>query len=432
MDFRRTRTWVVVGALWPVALLNYLDRLMLTTMREPVVAAIPMTDAQFGLLTSVFLWVYGALSPFGGFLADRYGRRAVILGSLAVWSVVTWVTGQMVSLGGLLVARGLMGISEACYLPAALALIADQHAGRTRSLATGLHFSGIYAGAALGGLGGVIAERFGWRSAFTLFGIVGLAYAPLLALGLHDGAPADEVAEGVEPSHGPGPPRDRPALGEVLRDLASEPCFWLLAALNALVSLSNWVIYGWLPTYLRDRFALGLGAAGLSATGYLQIASFVGSLAGGAWADAWTRTQPRARALVPALGYFVAAPCLFLTASTGVLPAAISGLIAFGLGRGFYDANLMPLLRQVVAPRFSATAYGILNFVGCVAGGLMIYAGGALRDAHVDLARVFQAASLGLAVAAGLLLSVRHRPARSIPARGLVTGRRAASREAPE
>ena len=187
MDFRRTRAWVVVGALWPVALLNYVDRLMLTTMREPVVAAIPMTDAQFGLLTSVFLWVYGALSPFGGFLADRYGRRAVILGSLAVWSVVTWATGQMDSLGGLLVARGLMGISEACYLPAALALIADQHPGRTRSLATGLHFSGIYAGAVLGGLGGVIAERFGWRSAFTLFGIVGLAYAPLLALGLHDG-----------------------------------------------------------------------------------------------------------------------------------------------------------------------------------------------------------------------------------------------------
>ncbi len=182
------RAWLVVALLWPVAVLNYLDRLMITTMRDPILVDVPMSDAQFGLLTSVFLWVYGLLSPAGGFLADRYGRRVVILASLGVWSAVTWLTGRATTLNELLVARGLMGISEACYIPAALAMIADFHPGRTRSLATGIHTSGIYLGAALGGVGGIVAERFGWRAAFSVFGLAGITYAPLLMWSLPGGA----------------------------------------------------------------------------------------------------------------------------------------------------------------------------------------------------------------------------------------------------
>src|SRR5512134_2378771 len=88
------RAWLVVALLWPVACLNYLDRLMITTMRDSLKADIAMTDAQFGLLTSVFLWTYGLLSPSAGFLADRIGRSRVIVGSLFVWSAVTWLTGH--------------------------------------------------------------------------------------------------------------------------------------------------------------------------------------------------------------------------------------------------------------------------------------------------------------------------------------------------
>src|SRR3954466_10031927 len=138
--------WVVVGLLWFVAVLNYLDRLVITTMRESVVASVPMTEAQFGLLTSVFLWIYGILSPTCGFLADRLSRRRVIFFSLLVWSAVTWLTGHAQTFNQLFWARAAMGISEACYLPAALALITDYHRGATRSFATAIHGTGIYAG----------------------------------------------------------------------------------------------------------------------------------------------------------------------------------------------------------------------------------------------------------------------------------------------
>ena len=146
--------WKVVALLSVVGCLNYLDRIMVTTMRVSLIEAIPMTEAQFGLLTSVFLWVYGLLSPFAGFLADRFNRSRVIIISLFVWSVITWLTSYATSFETLLATRALMGISEACYIPAALALIADYHSSSSRSLATGIHMAGIMAGQSLGFIGG--------------------------------------------------------------------------------------------------------------------------------------------------------------------------------------------------------------------------------------------------------------------------------------
>jgi MFS family permease len=283
------QAWIVVALLWVVAMLNYLDRLMITSMRDPIVAAIPMSDAQFGLLTSVFLWVYGTVSPVGGFLADRFSRSKVIMASLLVWSVVTWLTGHVKSFDQLLWTRAVMGISEACYIPAALALISDYHRGSTRSLATGLHMSGVYTGAALGGVGGYIAESYGWRAGFSLFGIIGISYAVILIFFLRDNS-APEIETKTN--------RDIKALPAVAA-LFGVGGFWVLLALNVLVGVANWGINGWLPTYLKDQFKLGLGSAGLSATAYIQTASFLGVLIGGAWADRWARKNRRGRMMVP-------------------------------------------------------------------------------------------------------------------------------------
>ncbi len=391
--------WTVVGVLWGIGLLNYVDRLMITTMRDAVKADVAMTDSQFGLLTSIFLWVYAAASPLGGFLADRLGRTRVIVGSLVIWSGLTWATGEMHSVPGLLLARGLMGISEGCYIPAALALIADYHRGSTRSLATGIHMSGIYAGAALGGIGGQIAEHAGWRSAFAWFGYIGIAYAAFAALILRDAPRARSGAADGERSSA----RPATAFGPALATLRREPAFRWLAVTFGLVSIANWGIYGWLPTYLRDHFQMSLGASGFTATGYVQVASFLGVLVGGAWADRWSRTQPAGRARVPAVGYLLAGPCVLLTIGSASLPLAVGGLIIYGLARGFYDANAMPIVRSVADERHSATGYGVLNFIGCVAGGVMVYIGGWMKDAGIGLESVFQGSAV-LLLATGVIL----------------------------
>jgi len=390
-----SRAWLIVGLLWVAAFLNYLDRNMILTMRTSVKEAIPMTDAQFGLLTSVFLWVYALLSPFAGYLADRFNRSRVIIASLFVWSAITFLTGYARTFEQLLVARALMGISEACYIPAALALITDYHRGATRSLATGLHITGVTVGAGMGGIGGWLAERHDWSYAFFLFGFIGIAHSIVMLFGLRD-APR-ESTEAEPETH----------FYQAVNSLLGSRAFLLLVAIWGLLGLSGWALVGWLPTYFGERFNLSQGAAGFSATGYLSGAMFVGAIVGGAWADNWSRTNPRARILVPIIGLALAAPAAFLAAYTYSFPIAVAGVMIYGCARYFTDANMMPVLCLVADPRYRATGFGILNLAACVIGGLAIYVGGALRDAKVDVAHMFQFAAAGLVLCGVLFAFVK-------------------------
>lgn len=393
-------SWIIVAMLWIVAFLNYLDRILITSMRDPIVTDFNLSDAQFGLLTSVFLWSYGFLSPFGGYFADRYSRKKVIVFSVMVWSVVTLWTGFTTSFQEMLAARFLMGVSEACYIPAALALITDYHKGKTRSLATGLHMSGLYAGLALGGLGGYIAELWGWRSGFHVFGIVGIVYSLILLYVLkdHKASPAEITEEEQTPGI---------SLAGALKVLFSEASFFILLFYFAILGIVNWLVYGWLPTFLKDHFNLNLGEAGISATGYIQIGSFIGVIVGGILADRWTRKNNRGRLYMLIIGFTLGAPFLFLMASTNVFSIAIIAMLVFGLARGFNDANLMPILRQVADGRYIATGYGFLNFLSTIIGGLMVYVGGALKDAQVDLSIVYQVSAVAMLLATWSLFAVK-------------------------
>jgi MFS family permease len=395
------RAWLVVALLWVVGLLNYLDRVIVTTMRGSLIEAIPMTDAQFGLLTSVFLWVYGLLSPFAGFLADRFSRARVIMISLFAWSLLTWLTAHATTFQQLLWTRALMGVSEACYIPAALALIADYHRGSTRSLATGVHMSGIMVGSGLGGLGGWIAEHYGWTHAFSIFGLVGIFYTIIVMFLLRD-RPADPGTNGQ-----PAPAKPNVNLFEALRSLFTQRGFIFALSYWGLLGLAGWAVVGWMPTYLNEHFKLSQGTAGFSATGYLQAAALAGVLIGGWWADRWSRVNERARIYVPMIGVLVAAPGILLVSMIDWLPLAIAGLIIFGLTKAFSDSNMMPILCTVTDERYRATGYGMLNLFSCVVGGLTIYAGGLLRDAKVDVSNVFQFAAFSMLICAGLLWCIR-------------------------
>lgn len=394
-------SWLVVAMLWIVAFLNYLDRILITSMRDPIVEEFSLTDAQFGLLTAVFLWSYGIFSPFGGFIADKYSRKKVIVFSVLVWSVVTLWTGYVSSFHEMLFTRFLMGVSEACYIPAALALITDYHRGRTRSLATGLHMSGLYAGLALGGLGGYIATLWGWRFGFHAFGAFGVVYSILLLYLLKDQKePAADVEKGEANVN-----KITPSVA--FKALFRETSFYILLFYFAVLGMVNWLVNGWLPTFLKDHFSLGLGQAGFSATGYIQIGSFLGVILGGILADRWTRKNKKGRLYILIIGFTLGAPFLFLMASTNIFGIAIIAMLVFGLARGFNDSNLMPILRQVADGRFVATGYGILNFLSTIVGGSMVYVGGALKDADIDLSIIYQVAAVIMLIATWSLFAVK-------------------------
>ncbi len=375
--------WFVVALLFPVALLNYLDRQMLATMKASMVADIPTiaNKADWGLVLGCFKWTYAVLSPFGGLVADRFGKRSVICASLFVWSLVTWWTGHVTTFNELVAARALMGISEAFYIPAALALIADYHPGNTRSRAVGVHQTGIYIGQILGGFAGYVADspEHGWRWAFSTCGMIGVIYAIPLMAALRNPTPtvAETAASAAREKTG------------VFRGLLTNRNFILLVLYFTLPAIAGWVVRDWMPEILREKFNLGQGKAGVSAILYVQIASLIGALVGGTLADRWMRRTNRGRIFTSAIGMMMFLPALFSVGNAGTLGIAIAGLIIFGLGWGFFDCNNMPILCQIVRPEWRATGYGIMNLVSISCGGFGDWAFGALRDRHVALNLIF-------------------------------------------
>lgn len=378
-----TYAWAVVAVLLPVALLNYLDRQMLATMKASIVEDIPSiaNKADWGLILGCFKWTYAILSPFGGIVADRISRRLVIGLSLVVWSLVTWWTGHVTSFSELLAARALMGVSEAFYIPAALALITDFHPGPTRSRAVGMHQVGIYLGQILGGFAGFVADApdFGWRWAFTTSGIIGVIYAaPLLAI------VRDPVRTSSKGS-------DSGKEGSLWSELLSNRNFILLVLYFTLPAIAGWVVRDWMPEILREKFQLGQGKAGVSAILFVQLASLVGAVVGGAVSDRWMRFNIRGRIFTSAIGTALFLPALFGVGNAATLLVAICGLVVFGLGWGFFDSNNMPILCQIARPRWRATGYGIMNLVSISCGGFGDWAFGALRDRNVPLNWIFGA-----------------------------------------
>lgn len=395
---KSTYLWIVVALLWVVAALNYVDRQVIFALFPLLRKQLHLSDIQLGFLGTAFLWVYGIFSPIGGYLADRLNRRGVILFSVGVWSTVTLLVGLSHHYPQLVACQAMLGISEAFYLPAALALIADYHSAATRSRAIGLHQSGLYAGVALGGWGGSwVGQHYGWHQVFYVLGLFGIGYSIFLFLTLKESPKGADNKPKL---------RIRPPVSMAVRELSHRGPFWLLVIANCCSAVAFWSVYAWMALFLYDRFKISLSKAGFSSTFYIQVASFAGIFLGGWLADRWARTNGRGRILVQVIGFLLAGPGLYIVGGTHSWQLLIVCLIFFGVGRGFFDCNLMPVLCQIIPENLRATGYGILNSTSCFAGGIMATAAGLLKD-RVGLGHALQFAAAFLILSAICLASLR-------------------------
>jgi len=413
------RAWLFVLLLMPVALLNYLDRQMMASMQKSVMDSIPDFAASntpqlmWGTMLGQFKWVYAFFSILGGLCADRISRRWTIAASLFAWSAITWWTGQVTSYNELLWARSLMGVSEAFYIPAALALIADYHQGSSRSKAVGLHQSAIYLGTIAGGFGGYAATYLGWREAFAACGLFGMLYALPLATILRDHSSANIDLTTDDPMNTDPANQSSYKTNQstnAFSTLLFNPSFLLLVAYFTLPAMAGWVVRDWMPAILRDRFELGQGASGVTATLYWQLAAILGAALGGFLADRWMAYNIRARLYVSALGMAMIAPAILGIGNATSLTIAVACLILFGLGWGFFDCNNMPILSQIVEPRLRATGYGLMNFVSISFGGFADKEFGRLRDSNVPLYVSFSIFALLALISIFLVLMIRPKP----------------------
>lgn len=355
--------WIVVGLLWIVALLNYMDRQMLSTMRDAMQIDISELESavNFGRLMAIFLWIYGLVSPFAGAIADRVSRKWLIIASLGVWSAVTTLMSFCTNYNEIFWLRALMGVSEALYIPAALSLIADYHTGKSRSFAIGIHMTGLYLGQAVGGFGATLAAAFSWQQTFHWFGVIGIAYAVLLMVLLYE--KRDVAQENISAA----PEQKIPVLkgfGMIFSNMA----FWVILFFFASTSLPGWATKNWLPTLFADSLNTPMFQAGPISTITIALSSFLGILAGGPLSDKWVKRNVKGRVYTSAIGLAMMIPALILLGLGKGMFAAVAAGLFFGIGYGMFDTNNMPILCQFVPSKLRATAYGIMNMTGVMMG----------------------------------------------------------------
>lgn len=369
MKDRKIYPWIVVALLWGVALLNYMDRQMLSTMKDSMqIDIVELQSAtNFGRLMAIFLWIYGLMSPVAGMIGDRFNRKWLIVGSLFVWSSVTYLMGIAQTFEQIYWLRALMGISEALYIPAGLSLIADYHSGRSRSLAVGLHMTGLYTGQAIGGFGATVAAAFSWQTTFHWFGVIGIVYALLLVLFLRD--KKREVEIKIQPSVA----QPKESLWQSLKKLTGSVAFWIILLYFAASSLPGWATKNWLPTLFSENLGLPMSEAGPISTITIALSSFVGVLLGGSLSDRWVQKNLKGRVYTSAIGLGLTIPSLLLLGMGHHIVSVVGAGLLFGIGFGMFDANNMPILCQFVSSRQRATAYGVMNMTG-------VFAGAAITD----------------------------------------------------
>ncbi len=392
--------WVVVALLWGVALLNYMDRQMLSTMKESMQLDISelQTAENFGRLMAVFLWIYGLMSPFAGAIADRVNRKWLIVISLFVWSAVTYGMGYANTFTEIYWLRALMGVSEALYIPAGLSLIADWHSDKSRSLAVGIHMTGLYTGQAIGGFGATVAASYTWHTAFHWFGLIGIAYALLLVLFLKENPNHNVVKPNIETNK-----VEKESILKGFSAIFSTVAFWIILFYFAAPSLPGWAIKNWLPTLFSENLNLPMAEAGPMSTITIALSSFCGVVAGGILSDRWVQRNIRGRIYISAIGLGLTIPALFLLGFGHNTIGVISAGMLFGIGFGIFDANNMPILCQFVSPKYRATAYGIMNMTGVFAGAMVTNVLGKWSD-DGNLGLGFALLSVVVAVAIALQL----------------------------
>lgn len=364
--YTKNYPWIVVGLLWVVALLNYMDRQMLSTMKPSMQQDIAelQSATNFGYLMAIFLWIYGFMSPISGIIADKFNRKWIIVISLFVWSGVTYAMGYATTFNQLYWLRAVMGVSEALYIPAGLSLITDFHGSKTRSLAVGIHMTGLYTGQALGGFGATIAATFSWQETFHTFGLIGIVYSAVLIFFLKEkksGAAAREDKDTVAA-------KGKDSLFKGLGLLFTNISFWIILFYFAIPSLPGWATKNWLPTLFADNLNIDMAKAGPLSTITIAASSFLGVIFGGILSDKWVQKNIRGRVYTSAIGLALTIPSLLLVGFGHSLFHIVGAAFCFGFGFGMFDANNMPILCQFVSAKYRATAYGLMNMTGVFAG----------------------------------------------------------------
>lgn len=355
--------------MWVAYFLNYCDRQVVFALFPVLKSELGLTDTQLGLTGSLFLWVYGAGCPIAGQIGDRYSKKLLVVLSLLVWSLITVGTGLATSALMLLAMRTLMGVSESLYMPSAVALTANAHAPEKRSRAIAALTTAQIAGVVAGGwFGGWMGDRGHWRGAFFALGAMGLLYSIPYFLFLR--GVREDVHVETRKSNAPF----------AIMALLAVPTFALLCVAFPIFVFGLWLLYGWLPTFLHEKFAFNLSDAAFNATAFLQGASLIGMLSGGVLADWLFQHTIAARMWLLVATLIFCAPCLYALGHSDSLFNIRLAACGFGFFSGFMMGNIFPAAFEIAPADTRASAVGVLNLFGAGISGCALLFGGLWKE----------------------------------------------------
>lgn len=343
--------WELLIWLWLAFFFNQADRQIFNIALPLIKVDLGLTDAQLGLVGSLFVLALGLCIPFAGILGDLYNRKKIICFSLLFWSAATLLTGLSTSLWHLILLRSLaVGGGEAFYAPSANGLIGAYH-HKTRALAMSIHQTSLYAGVIMSGaLGGYIAQEYGWKNTFYLFGAAGIILSGLLFWRLQNPpAPAPEKSATEQ----------KQFIREAILALLRKPAALLLCGAFLSLVFVNVGYTAWLPTFLHEKFQLSVAEAGFNSMFYHHIFAFIGVIAGGLLSDKLALRSAHFRLIIQATGLLLGAPFIYGMGQADTATWTYFFLAGFGFFRGIYEANLYATLFAVIEPTYRSTSVGL-------------------------------------------------------------------------
>ena len=388
--------WELVAILWLAFFFNQADRQIFNVVLSAIRDDLGLTDADMGLVSSSLILVYGLLVPVAGIMGDRFSKKNVILIALLVWTSATFLTGLSQTLFHLILIRSVAtGGGEAFYSPSASSLIGAYHKD-TLSTALSLHQTALYVGVICSSyITGYIADHYGWRMAFYVFGFGGLILAAVIAKRVKPDKKPAVAEKSTEPAIG---------VKETVLVFFKKPTAILLALGFAGMQFSGVGFLTWMPTFMHEKYNLSLAKAGFDATFYYKIAALLGIIAGARLSDILRKKVVNIRALVQVGGLIIGAPALYFMGASHSLLTVYVMLALFGMCQGLYDSNIFASLYEVIEPPYRATATGIMLSFAFGISAISPYLLGYLKP-YIGLSKGIAFLSLGY-VAAAILLSI--------------------------
>ena len=386
--------WWVVVYLWFAFFFAYVARQSIFSIFPILRSQLHFTEVQLGLTGTVFLWIYSLGNPIGGYLGDRFSKKKLVVLSVIVWSVCTLMAGTTQSVSGLLFWRGALALAQAPYIPVAITLITQMHSEYSRSTAISLHSTGQFLGIVFGGwYGGFVGESLGWRWMLGSVALAGILYGPVLYLLL--GEKRQSQSDQAEPVA-----REKGSLAKVVLT----PTYASFCLIFFAVCAMLWILYTWLPDFLRTKFHLSLASAGLTATAYVQLSIILGLFCGAPIGDRMMKRTKRGRLYVMLIGLSLCSPFFYLVAWAESLDQVRLAAVGYGFFLGLFNSNFFASVVDIVSKERQGFGIGFCNMIGGIAGGLAAFLVGLLK-ARFSVERLFGFAA-GLGLGASVLLGI--------------------------